>query len=43
MVRNDTLAEIDVVPRTFAVKVNGEQATTPPAVSLALTERYRFS
>ena len=43
MVRNDTLAEIDVDPQTFAVKVNGEHATAPPAASLALNQLYFFS
>jgi len=43
MVRNDTLAEIDVDPQTFAVKVNGKHATAPPAKNLALNQLYFFS
>jgi urease subunit alpha len=43
MVRNDTLAKIEVDPQTFAVKVNGVHATAPPATSLSLNQLYFFS
>ena len=43
MIRNDTLAKIEVDPQTFAVKVNGTHATAPPAKSLALNQLYFFS
>jgi urease subunit alpha len=43
MVRNSTLAKIEVDPQTFAVKVNGTHATAPPARSLALNQLYFFS
>ncbi len=43
MVRNDTLAKIEVDPQTFAVKVDGTHATAPPAKSLALNQLYFFS
>lgn len=43
MVRNDTLAKIDVDPQTFAVKVDGTHATAPPAKSLSLNQLYFFS
>jgi urease subunit alpha len=43
MVRNDTLAKIEVDPQTFAVKVNGQHATAPPAKKLALNQLYFFS
>ncbi len=43
MIRNDTLARIEVDPQTFAVKVNGTHATAPPAKSLALNQLYFFS
>ena len=43
MVRNYTLAKIEVDPQTFAVKVDGKHATAPPAKSLALNQLYFFS
>ncbi|MFM7109077.1 MAG: urease subunit alpha [Planctomycetaceae bacterium] len=43
MVRNDTLARIEVDPQTFAVKVNGTHATAPPAKKLSLNQLYFFS
>lgn len=43
MIRNDTLAKIEVDPQTFAVKVNGVHATAPPAKSLSLNQLYFFS
>jgi urease subunit alpha len=43
MIRNNTLAKIEVDPQTFAVKVNGTHATAPPAKSLALNQLYFFS
>ncbi len=43
MVRNSTIADIDVDPETFAVKVNGEHATAPPPKQIAMTQLYFFS
>jgi urease subunit alpha len=43
MVRNTTIAKIDVDPQTFAVKVNGVHATVPPAKTLSLNQLYFFS
>jgi urease subunit alpha len=43
MVRNSTLAKIDVDPQTFAVKVNGVHATAPAPKSIALNQLYFFS
>ncbi|MBL9125753.1 MAG: urease subunit alpha [Planctomycetaceae bacterium] len=43
MVRNSTLAKIDVDPQTFAVKVDGVHATAPPAKKLALNQLHFFS
>lgn len=37
MVRNDTLADIEVDPETYVVTVNGEPVTIEPAESLPLT------
>jgi urease subunit alpha len=43
MVRNDTLARLDVDPETFAVKVNGKHATVPAARTISLNQLYYFS
>jgi urease subunit alpha len=43
MVRNTTIAKIEVDPQTFAVKVNGVHATVPPAKTLSLNQLYFFS
>jgi urease subunit alpha len=43
MVRNSTLAKIDVDPQTFAVKVNGVHATAPAPKTIALNQLYFFS
>ncbi len=43
MVRNTTLAKIEVDSQTFAVKVDGVHATVPPAKSLSLGQLYFFS
>jgi urease. Metallo peptidase. MEROPS family M38 len=43
MVRNDRLPRIEVDPETFAVKVDGEHATVPPAKKLPLGQLYFFS
>jgi urease subunit alpha len=43
LVRNDTLARIDVDPQTFAVKVNGVHATVPASKSIALNQLLFFS
>jgi urease subunit alpha len=43
MVRNATLAKIDVDPQTFAVKVDGVHATAPAAKTIALNQLYFFS
>ena len=43
MVRNSTLAKIDVDPQTFAVKVNGVHATAPAPKTISLNQLYFFS
>jgi urease subunit alpha len=43
MVRNSATPRIEVNPETFAVKVDGEHATVPPASRLALNQLYFFS
>jgi urease subunit alpha len=43
MVRNDRTPDIDVNPETFAVIVDGEHATVPPARSISLNQLYFFS
>jgi urease subunit alpha len=43
MVRNSTLAKIDVDPQTFAVKVDGIHATAPPPKAISLNQLYFFS
>ena len=43
MVRNSTLANIDVDPQTFAVKVDGVHATAPAPKTIALNQLYFFS
>jgi urease subunit alpha len=43
LVRNDALPVIDVDPETFAVMVDGQQATVPPAENISLNRLYFFS
>ncbi|MCW2640062.1 MAG: ureC, partial [Dactylosporangium sp.] len=43
MVRNDSTPDIDVNPETYAVIVDGEHATVPPARSISLNQLYFFS
>ncbi|MGI5241042.1 urease subunit alpha [Dactylosporangium sp. CA-139066] len=43
LVRNDATPAIDIDPETFAVRVDGEPATVPPAESVALGRVYFFS
>jgi urease subunit alpha len=43
MVRNGQTPRIEVDPETFAVKVDGEQATVPPSETAALGQMYFFS
>jgi urease subunit alpha len=43
MVRNATLAKIEVDPQTFAVKVNGVHATAPAQKTISLNQLYFFS
>ncbi|MGH8880168.1 MAG: amidohydrolase family protein, partial [Stackebrandtia sp.] len=43
MVRNDLIPRIEVNPETFAVKVDGEHATVPPAEKLAMNQMFFFS
>jgi len=40
LVRNGTLAKIEVDPETYEVRVDGELATCEPAVRLPLTQAY---
>jgi urease subunit alpha len=43
LVRNNVTPRIEVDPETYAVKVDGEHATVPPATSIALNQLYFFS
>ena len=43
MVRNGNTPRIEVDPETFAVKVDGEHATAPPAKAVPLAQMYFFS
>ncbi len=43
MVRNSTIANIEVNPETFAVKVDGVHATATPPKEIALNQLYFFS
>jgi len=43
LVRNDATPHIEVNPETYAVKVDGEHATVPPAETIALNQTYFFS
>ncbi|GIG18186.1 urease subunit alpha [Catellatospora methionotrophica] len=43
MVRNGNTPRIEVDPETFAVKVDGEHATVPPAETVSLAQMYFFS
>eukprot|EP00456_Euglypha_rotunda_P084016 TRINITY_DN83_c0_g1_i19.p1 TRINITY_DN83_c0_g1~~TRINITY_DN83_c0_g1_i19.p1 ORF type:complete len:573 (-),score=153.22 TRINITY_DN83_c0_g1_i19:4061-5779(-) len=43
MVRNSTLADIQVNPQTFAVTVDGVHATAPAPKTIALNQLYFFS
>ncbi len=43
MVRNSTLAKIEVNPQTFAVTVDGVHATAPAPKTIALNQLYFFS
>jgi urease subunit alpha len=43
LVRNDATPHIEVDPETYAVKVDGEHATVPPATTIALNQLYFFS
>ncbi len=43
MVRNSTLADIQVNPQTFAVTVDGVHATAPAPKSIAFNQLYFFS
>jgi urease subunit alpha len=43
MIRNDCTPDIDVNPETYAVIVDGEHATVPPARSVSLNQLYFFS
>ena len=40
MKNNDVLADIQVNPETYEVRVDGELITCEPAESLSLTQRY---
>ncbi len=40
MLRNDALRAIDVDPETYEVRDDGEVVTSPPAETLALSQRY---
>lgn len=42
MVRNGTIANIDVDPQTFAVKVNGEHATVQGSRTISMNQLYYF-
>ena len=43
MVRNSYLPDIEVNPQTFAVTVDGVQATVAPPKSISLNQLYFFS
>lgn len=43
MLLNDAMPDIDVNPETFAVTVDGEHATVPPAKTISLNQLYFFS
>jgi urease subunit alpha len=43
MVRNSTLANIEVNPQTFAVTVDGVHATAPAPKAIAVNQLYFFS
>ena len=43
MVRNDALPEIEVDPRTFLVRVDGEEIVPEPAYEVPLARRYLLS
>lgn len=43
LVRNNTLPNIEVNPETFAVVVDGQHATVPPAKTVSLGQLYFFS
>ncbi|MEU4678029.1 urease subunit alpha [Micromonospora sp. NPDC023737] len=43
MVRNDRTPKLEVDPETFAVKMDGVQATVPAAKNLPLSQLYFFS
>jgi urease subunit alpha len=43
MVHNDALPEIEVDPRSFLVRVNGEQVHPKPATEVPLARRYMLS
>jgi len=43
MVRNAATPAIEVDPETFAVRVDGEHATVPPAAEIPLNQLYFFS
>ncbi len=43
MVRNDATPKIEVNPHTYAVMLDGQHATVPPAKNLALSQLYFLS
>jgi urease subunit alpha len=43
MVRNDATPKIEVNPHTYAVMIDGQHATVPPAKKLALSQLYFLS
>jgi urease subunit alpha len=43
MIRNDALPEIEVDPRTFLVRVDGEEIVPEPAYEVPLARRYLLS
>jgi urease subunit alpha len=40
MVRNDLVADIQVDPQTYEVRLNGELLTCEPAAVLPMAQRY---
>ena len=43
MVRNDAMPRIEVNPETFAVMVDGVQATVPPLTTIAMNQLHLVS
>ena len=40
MLHNDALPHIEVNPETYEVRIDGEIATSPPAETLPLTQKF---